>query len=105
MVAALSIVVGLILLTRHFTAKLGGGAAQFTSKHIRVLETRYISPKKALLLIEVGGEYLLLSSTEDGLSLIKQVNLIEEIEVLEEAHNVRSDMLSLFRKAATRRKG
>jgi flagellar protein FliO/FliZ len=53
-------------------------------KHIRLVETRYLGPKKALLLIEVGGEYLLLSSSDNGLTLIKQINLLEDIEVIEE---------------------
>lgn len=107
MIAALTIVVGLILLTRHFSSKLFGGtpAARFTSKHIRLVETRYIAPKKALILIEVAGEYLLLSSTEDGLTLIKQVNVIEEIEVLEDAGMVRGRLFGLFRRDAGGRRG
>jgi len=36
------------------------------------------------LLIEVGGEYLLLSSSDNRLSLIKQIDMLEEIEVIEE---------------------
>jgi flagellar protein FliO/FliZ len=106
MVAALSLVIGLILLTRHFAAKLGGGAApRLASKHIRVLETRYLSPKKSLVLIEVGGEYLLLASTDDGISLIRQVNVIEEIEVLEEAGEGRSGVRDWLRRSAMKRKG
>ena len=54
------------------------------SKHIRLIETRYLGPKKALMLMEVGGEYLLLSSSENGLTLIKQIDMLEEIEVVEE---------------------
>ncbi|MBI2354706.1 MAG: flagellar biosynthetic protein FliO [Deltaproteobacteria bacterium] len=107
MIAALTIVVGLILLTRHFSSKLFGGTptARFASKHIRLVETRYIAPKKALILIEVAGEYLLLSSTEDGLTLIKQVNVLEEIEVLEDAGLVRGRLFGLFRRDADGRKG
>lgn len=54
------------------------------SKYIRLVETRYLGPKKALLLIEVGGEYLLLSSSDSGISLIKQIDMLEDIEVIEE---------------------
>ena len=77
MIAALAIVVGLILLTRHFSGKLLGApaATRFASKHIRLVETRYIAPKKTLILVEVGGEYLLLASSEDSLTLIKQVDM------------------------------
>ena len=107
MLAALSIVVGLILLTRHFSAKFLGTPAvtRFASKHIRLVETRYIAPKKMLILVEVGGEYLLLASTEDGLTLIKQVNVIEEIEVLEDAGIVRGTLAELFRRDAGRKRG
>ena len=87
MIAALSLVVGLILVTWHFSGKLMKGLPfghQLLSKHIRLVETRYLGPKKALLLVEVGGEYLLLSSSDTGLSLIKQIDMLEEIEVVEE---------------------
>ena len=87
MIAALALVVGLILVTWHFSGKLMRGfpvGQQLLSKHIRLIETRYLGPKKSLLLIEVGGEYLLLSNSETGLTLIKQINMLEEIEVMEE---------------------
>lgn len=87
MIAALALVVGLILITWHFSGKLMKGlpvGRQLLSKHIRLVETRYLGPKKALLLVEVGGEYLLLSSSEAGLTLIKQIDMLEEIEIIEE---------------------
>jgi flagellar protein FliO/FliZ len=83
----LALVVGLILITWHFSGKLMKGlpiGQQILSKHIRLVETRYMGPKKALLLVEVGGEYLLLSSSDSGLTLIKQIDMLEEIEVIEE---------------------
>lgn len=87
MIAALALVVGLILIVWHFSSKLMKGlpvGRQLLSKHIRVVETRYMGPKKALMLVEVGGEYLLLSSGDSGLTLIKQIDMLEEIEVIEE---------------------
>jgi flagellar protein FliO/FliZ len=87
MIAALALVVGLILVTWHFSGKLMKGlpiGQQLLSKHIRLVETRYFGPKKALLLVEVGGEYLLLSSSDNGLVLIKQIDMLEEIEIVEE---------------------
>lgn len=87
MIAALAIVIGLILITWHFSGKLMRGlpiGQQLISKHIRVVETRYLGPKKALMLIEVGGEYLLISSSDAGLTLIKQIDMLEEIEVIED---------------------
>lgn len=87
MIAALALVIGLILVTWHFSSKLLRGlpvGQQLAAKHIRLVETRYLGPKKSLLLIEVGGEYLLLSSSDNSLSLIKQIDMLEEIEVIEE---------------------
>lgn len=87
MIAALALVIGLILVTWHFSGKIIKGmpfGRQILSKHIRLVETRYLGPKKSLLLVEVGGEYLLLSSSDNGLTLIKQIDMLEEIEIIEE---------------------
>jgi flagellar protein FliO/FliZ len=98
MIAALAIVVGLILITRHFSGKLFKGlpAGRFASRHIRLIETRYIAPKKSLILIEVGGEYLLLSSSGDNLTLIKQIDMLEEIEIIEDDGDQRRGLFGLF---------
>jgi flagellar protein FliO/FliZ len=56
------------------------GAAQ---KYIRIIETRFLAPKKSLMLVEIGGEYLLLSSSGEGLQFIKQIDMLEEIEVID----------------------
>lgn len=87
MIAALAIVVGLIFVTWHFSGKLMKGlplSQRFAARHIRVVETCYLAPKRSVVLVEVGGEYLLLSSTDQGVSLIKRIDMLEEIEVVEE---------------------
>jgi len=106
MIAALSVVIGLILLTRFFSVKLlkGGVVDRFGSRHIRVVETRAVSPKKSLILVEVGGEYLLLASTENRLSLLKQVDVLEEIEVVEEHGEMRQELFGLLRGFAGKRR-
>jgi flagellar protein FliO/FliZ len=98
MLAALAIVIGLILITRHFSGRIFKvlPANRFASKHIRLVETRYISPKKSLLLVEVGGEYLLLSSAGDNLTMIKQIDMLEEIEIIEDPGEVRNGFLGMF---------
>lgn len=104
MIAALSIVVGLILLTKHFSTKLlSGSSSPLTAKHIRIIETRFIGPKKSLVLVEVGGQYLLLASSDNNLTLVKQIDMIEEIEVVEEGTNFKSDIIGLFSRKAERR--
>jgi flagellar protein FliO/FliZ len=87
MIAALAIVVGLILVTWHYSSKLMRGlpaGQHLISKHIRLVESRYLGPKRSLLLVEVGGEYLLLASSETTISFIKQIDMLEEIEVIED---------------------
>lgn|GEM_PF-638951 len=103
MLAALSIVIGLILVTRHFSGKLLKGIipTQQNSKHIRIVETRYLGPKKSLIVAEVGGEYFLLASTDTTISLLREVSIIEDIEVLEESSSIRDGISSMFRARIT----
>jgi flagellar protein FliO/FliZ len=84
MVGSLILVIGIILILYYLAGRFmkvpqGGGAG-----YIRVVETRHLAPKKSLVLVEVGGEYLLLSNSGEGVSFIKQVDMLEEIEVLDE---------------------
>lgn len=98
MLAALAIVVGLILITRHFSGKLFKGfpPGSASPRHIRLIETRYLAPKKSLILIEVGGEYLLLSSSGDSLTLVKQINMLEEIEIVDDGGEQRRGLFGMF---------
>lgn len=86
MAIALLIVVGLILVTYYGATRLMKSmpSLQQAGKHIRIIEVRPMGPRKALVLIEVGGEYLLLANADNQLSLVKQINMLEEIEVVEE---------------------
>jgi flagellar protein FliO/FliZ len=88
MLGSLAVVLGLIYLFTHlsrrwFKGGLGLIGRQNHISYIRVVETRHMAPKKSLLLVEVAGEYLLLSNSSEGISLIKQIDMLEEIEVLE----------------------
>ena len=88
MLGSLAVVLGLIYLVTHLSRRwLKGGMGlmgrQSHISYIRVVETRHMAPKKSLLLVEVAGEYLLLSNSSEGISLIKQIDMLEEIEVLE----------------------
>lgn len=85
MVGSLFLVIGIILILYYLAGRFlkmpqGGGAFRY----IRVVETRHLAPKKSLVLVEVGGEYLLLSSSGEGVNFIKQVEMLEEIEVVDE---------------------
>lgn len=103
MLAALLLVVGLILLTYYGATRLMRKipALRPGNQHIRVIEVRAMGPRKALVLIEIGGEYLLLSSTGDHLALIKQISMLEEIELVDEPTE-RSSFLSVLKRAVSR---
>lgn len=85
MFAALAIVVGLILLFYYVSNRWlrDGLSVGNQQKYIRIIESRFLAPKKSLVLVEIGGEYLLLSSSGDGLQFIKQIDMLEEIEVVD----------------------
>lgn len=86
MVASLALVLGVLFLFYYVSnrwLKLGT-TAKSDERHIRLVETRYLAPKKSLVLVEVAGEYLLLGSSGDQLNFIKQIDILEEIEVVEE---------------------
>ncbi|WP_224983761.1 flagellar biosynthetic protein FliO [Geomonas agri] len=84
MVGSLILVIGIILVLYYLAGKLMKMPQGKSAGYIRVVETRHLAPKKSLMLVEVGGEYLLLSNSGEGVSLIKQVEMLEEIEVVEE---------------------
>ncbi|MCE1227836.1 MAG: flagellar biosynthetic protein FliO [Geobacteraceae bacterium] len=104
MIAALVLVVGLILLTYYLSTRLMRKipALKPGNQHIRVIEVRALGPRKALVLVEVAGEYLLLASSGDHLNLVKQVPMLEEIEVIDEPPD-RLSFFSLLKRATSRR--
>ena len=96
MVASLAVVLGLIYLFYHLSnrwLKLGA-STRGGERHIRLVETRHLAPKKSLVLVEVGGEYLLLGSSNDNLTFIKQIDILEEIEVVDDQE--KRPMAALF---------
>lgn len=91
MLGALAVVLGLIYLLSYVSRRWfkGGIGRTRRQSYIRVVETHHLAPKKSLMLVEVGGEYLLLSNGADGTHLIKQIDMLEEIEVVEVINNDR----------------
>lgn len=88
MIASLAVVIGMIFLlyyiyNRWFKGMAGGRSG---SGRIRVVETRYLAPKRSLMLVEVAGEYLLLGNGSEGVRLIKKLEFADEFH----AHNVSS---------------
>jgi flagellar protein FliO/FliZ len=103
MLASLAIVIGALLLGGRLARRClsGGLARKSVPRYIRVVESRFLGPKRSLMLVEVGGEYLLLGSTDEGISLIKQVDMLETVEIVEElagaAGQARTPALTLGR--------
>ncbi len=90
MIASLAVVVGVIMIFHYLSRRWMKGVVPGSSHHgyIRIVENRFLAPKKSLLLVEVGGEYMLLSSCADTITLVKQIDMIEEVEVIEEMPRV-----------------
>ena len=85
MFGALAVVVGAVYLLAYLARRSfnGFGGNHGFRSYIRVVESRCLAPKKSLILVEVAGEYLLLSNGGDGINLIKQIDMVEDAEVLE----------------------
>ena len=84
MLGSLVLVIGIILILYYLAGRFLKVPNGTPFRYIRVVETRHLAPKKSLVLVEVAGEYLLLSNSGDGVSFIKQVDMVEEIEVMDE---------------------
>ncbi len=104
MLAALFLVIGLILLTYYISTRLirKMPAIRPGGQHIRVLEVRPMGPRKSLILVEISGEYLLLSSSAEQLSLIKQIDMLEEIEIIDENPSKQNNFIDLLKRAISR---
>jgi len=86
MLASLAIVIGTLFVGGRLAKRFlsGGMAKKSVPRYIRVVESRFLAPKKSLMLVEVGGEYLLLGTTDSGITLLKQVDMLETVEIVEE---------------------
>lgn len=103
MLAALGLVLGLILLVYYGFTRLLRKLPVLSqgNRNIRVVEVRSMGPRKALVLVEVGGEYLLLASSGEQLTYIKTVDMLEEIELVEDSP-VSQSFRSLLKRAVSR---
>jgi len=66
----LSAMLGVLVLVLYLWKRSGVLRPQGVSPLIQVLATHYMAPKKALILVAVGRERLLLASAGDRLSLV-----------------------------------
>lgn len=68
--------VSALLLTRKLKNKKAGAA--FNHDSITVVSQKYLGPKRNLVLVRVTGEYLLLGVTDHNISLIKNLNVVDD---------------------------
>jgi len=78
MIAALSLVVGLMLVLMVWLKKIGFGLSrQSSTSLIKVLDTRMISPKKYISVVAVGKQIVVLGITDQSVNLL---TTLEEYE-------------------------
>lgn len=74
MMSALVAVLGVILLLYALSRGKSGFLSVRRAGAIKVVETRYLGPKKALFLVEVRGEEYLLGGGQDRIELISRID-------------------------------
>jgi flagellar protein FliO/FliZ len=80
MILSLTVVCGVIYLTfRVILPKISG--YQFTDSIIKVVEKVPIDAKKHLCVIEVGGRWMLVATSENNVNLISELNETEVAEI------------------------
>lgn len=73
-IGGLVLVIGLVLLAYAATKRRGGLFQGNRGTAVKVLETKHLGPKKALALIEVRGEEMLIGIGNEGINLICRFN-------------------------------
>ncbi|MEI8094044.1 MAG: flagellar biosynthetic protein FliO [Spirochaetales bacterium] len=81
MVFLLVLVIGMILGVVWFLRKISGQGSLVESP-IKVLHNHTLAGNRALLLIEVGNEILLVGSAEGSVNLVKQITDAETVDAL-----------------------
>jgi flagellar protein FliO/FliZ len=80
MILSLAVVCGLIYLTfRVILPRISG--FQFSESVIKIVEKVPIDAKKNLCVIEVGGCWMLIGTSENGVNLISRLNETEVAEI------------------------
>ena len=75
MLAALAMVLGILMglfyVSKRLNRRDGGG---FGAKLIRIVDSRYVGPKKTITMVEVPGSILVLGTTQERISLLAQID-------------------------------
>lgn len=91
MMLSVLLVIALGAAVFYFSKKLLPKIASQPGKQIHILETTYLGPKKALHLIEAGNQRLLISSTNENISMLADVTFaLSEYSLQKEENNTGS---------------
>ncbi len=74
MTGALSIILGLLFLVVYLLRRFGLVAQAGAKGVIEVVENRAILPKRYISLVRVADNYLVIGSTEQGITLLGSIN-------------------------------
>ena len=74
MMLSVSLVLGLGGAAFYLSRRVLPRVTQRTGKEIHILETACLGPRKALHLVEIGGQRLLIASTSDHVTMLTTVN-------------------------------
>jgi len=74
MMLSVVLVIALGAAALYVSKKVLPRVAHAPGKEIHVLETAYLGPRKALHLVEVGSQRLLIASTNDNVTMLAHVN-------------------------------
>ncbi len=74
MTGALAIILGLVFLFAYVLRRFGLPGHAMKRGYIEVLENKAILPKRYISLVRVAGNYFLIGSTEQGITLLGSVD-------------------------------
>lgn len=73
MMLSVLLVVGLAVGALYVSKKVLPNVTKPGGKEIQVIETTYLGPRKALHLIEIGGQRLLIGSTNESIATLAEI--------------------------------
>lgn len=73
MMLSVLLVIGLGVGALYLSKKVLPSVARAGGKEIRIVETTYLGPRKALHLVEIGGQRLLVGSTSDSIAMLAHI--------------------------------
>lgn len=97
----LLIVLLLIYLAAFFFQKFDIGSLRKTQKNMQIIETLALTPRRALYLIKVGNQSILIGATDQSVTLIKEIDdMLEKSELesfSEDKNNINQVSAQIFR--------